>query len=354
MIDEIEREGGPHPNAGIEKVAPGGGKKTLVWGAIAAAVVVVVAAGGYLLRDTIFPPNEVAVGNTEGVQAAAAAPQAQLTVKSVPPGADVWLNGAFMGKAPVVQQVSAGDVAVMLRQPGYVSMTDTVALVEDEEREVSYSLIELTGRLRIESTPPGAAITVDGAATGKVTPATIENLSVTSPHQIVLQLAGYNTVTFPAVRVEADSTTTLSRAFSRQTSPLTVVSQPAGAEIWIDGSQAGVTPHALERVSYGRHDVTVRLDGYAEWSQAIEIPAPGNRLDVQLVALAPGTIVISVQPWADVYVDGNQIAKQLPYFSHSLPPGLHVIELRNPAYETHSVERRVASGDTLWIRHKFE
>jgi len=351
VIGEIERNGGPAANAGIKKAATGGGRKKAVWGAIAATAAVVVV-GGYFLRDVLIPPPENPV-NTAIVQPTAAAARADITVKSEPPGADVWLDGAFMGQAPVEQQVPAGDVAVMLRRSGYESVTDTVTLVEDESRSVSYALVEMTGQLRIESTPPGAAIRVDGAATGRMTPATIEGLSVNSAHQIVLQLTGYNSGRYSAVRVEANSTTPLKHTFSVQMSPLTVASQPVGAEIWIDGKQAGVTPQALQRVSHGQHDVMVRLDGYADWSRALEIPVPGDRLDVELVALAPGRILFSVQPWADVYVDGSRVAQNVSFYELSYSPGSYIIELRNPDYDAFSREYRIVSGETLRIDHTF-
>jgi hypothetical protein len=352
VIDEIEREGGPDPNAGIQKVEAGGGKRTVVWGAIAAAVVIV-AVGGYFLRDTLFPPPESAVGN-QAAQTIVPVAQAQIAVASDPPGADVRINGAFMGQTPLEQeQVPAGDVVVTLRRSGYELMTDTLALAEDDSTAVNYTLVELTGRLRIESTPSGAAITVDGMETGQVTPATIENLSVISTHQIVLQLAGYNPRVYSAERVEADSTRTLSHPFSRRTASLTVVSQPAGAEIWIDGTQVGATPLPIERVSYGQHKVTVRLEGYAEWSQTLQIPVPDNRLEVALDALAPGTIVFSVTPWADVYIDGKLVVEKVLFRELPYRPGSYVIELRNPGFETHSQEYRVVSGETLRIEYTF-
>ncbi len=54
-----------------------------------------------------------------------------LVVSSTPSGADVYLNGRWMGRTPLHASVSAGDHRLSLRQDGYESIARTVRVVAD-------------------------------------------------------------------------------------------------------------------------------------------------------------------------------------------------------------------------------
>jgi hypothetical protein len=58
---------------------------------------------------------------------------------------------------------------------------------------------------------------------------------------------------------------------------LTVVSEPAGAAVYLDGAFHGETPVAVDRVGAGDHRVRVVKDGYLENSRVVSVPAKGAR-----------------------------------------------------------------------------
>lgn len=65
---------------------------------------------------------------------------------------------------------------------------------------------------------------------------------------------------------------------------LHVTSAPAGAEVWVDGRRAGLTPFAGE-LTAGRHRVEVRKPGHRAELRTVEIDAGGDeRLRVDLAA----------------------------------------------------------------------
>ncbi len=57
-------------------------------------------------------------------------------------------------------------------------------------------------------------------------------------------------------------------------------SNPAGADVLIDGEFVGNSPASL-KLSAGKHTVTVKLSGYKDWSREITVQ-PGS--EVQLTA----------------------------------------------------------------------
>lgn len=95
-------------------------------------------------------------------------------------------------------------------------------------------------RLDIRTVPAGAAISVDGAVTGRRTPAVVSLSS--RPERIGLTLDGYEPID-AAVADTADARMSLTYRLRRL---LQVHSQPAGARIVIDGRDTGlVTPAAV-------------------------------------------------------------------------------------------------------------
>jgi serine/threonine-protein kinase len=67
------------------------------------------------------------------------------------------------------------------------------------------------------------------------------------------------------------------------------------------------------------------------------------------VALDPdraGYIRVVVDPWAEVYVDGQKVATTPTARAIPLPPGRHFIKLSNPYYDDVDRELRIRTGET--------
>jgi formylglycine-generating enzyme required for sulfatase activity len=88
--------------------------------------------------------------------------------------------------------------------------------------------------------------------------------------------------------------------------PVTLDSEPAGAEVLVGEDVVGTTPVEFELAS-GAHELTVRLDGYKSWRQRVEVE-PDTPLALPPVTLeaADGRIRVSSEPaGATVLVDGR-------------------------------------------------
>ncbi len=128
-----------------------------------------------------------------------------------------------------------------------------------------------TGTLVITSDPPGAEVTVDGRAQPP-TPTVLEGLSLHQPHTVVLQAPDRRSVTRtmtpdlwrPAMRLDAVLPPALG--------VLVIESEPAGADVRVDGRLVGRTPISLAGVALGeRHRVDLSLPG-REIDQFVVLP----------------------------------------------------------------------------------
>lgn len=134
------------------------------------------------------------------------------------------------------------------------------------------------GVLTIESIPPGARVTLDDEETGKTTPLTVENLESQVVHDLRLELGNEAPVT-STVAIKAGQKQTITLSFPDAVVPLSVKTDPAAAELFVDSRPIGFTPLSLT-VQVGR-ELQLRLNraGYVEHIRAI---VPERRKPIEI------------------------------------------------------------------------
>ncbi|MCQ9379854.1 PEGA domain-containing protein [Methyloversatilis sp. XJ19-49] len=70
-------------------------------------------------------------------------------------------------------------------------------------------------------------------------------------------------------------------------------------------------------------------------------------------ALQLGTLRVNVLPWGEVSVAGAHHGAAPPERNLMLAPGVHVLEIRNPAFAPHTQRVEVRAGEETRIRHDF-
>jgi len=134
--------------------------------------------------------------------------------------------------------------------------------------------ITQTGSLNIETDPPGAEVRIDDIVRG-TTP-----LALTLPeghHRVVVQ-RGSN-----AKQLDVEVVASAAKAYhiewpqpaaapaiSAVTGSLSVVSDPPGSSVIVDGTQRGQTPLTIRELSAGRHNVLVR-NSSATYQRSVQV-----------------------------------------------------------------------------------
>ena len=128
-----------------------------------------------------------------------------------------------------------------------------------------------TGKIFVSSRPDSALIFLDGQNTFRWTPDTLKNVPV-GFHIIKVQKSGYEALTDSIpIQLKADSVASVSFTLKKliYLGQLAINSQPAGAEIFIDGQSTGhYAPDTLQ-LSPGIYTVRLKKNGF----QPIEIEA---------------------------------------------------------------------------------
>ncbi len=135
------------------------------------------------------------------------------------------------------------------------------------------------GVLDVETTPPGAAIWLDGDRRSERTPATLRQLPVGATYTVKLAADGYAphveqvrlTTAEPHGRLQA----TLERPSADSFAVVNVRTIPAGAHVLFDGTDTSeTTPATVPRIEPGiEHTLVLTLDGYVTRSVPLTLRA---------------------------------------------------------------------------------
>ena len=182
--------------------------------------------------------------------------------------------------------------------------------------------------LQVTSTPPGAAMSLDGQDTGQTTPAPIP-LGEPYPQMIALSLDGYESVSEPVPQAEGDSVEMAFELIREETFGRVVLSGPYRFEVWIGDRRI--------READSEHDVTLRTGtatlrivnrGYSlDRRFTIEV-AEGAR--EQLIAPALGSVTVLTNPGnCEIFLDAQTIGYQ-PISQRQVAPGTYAVSRRCP------------------------
>ncbi len=211
-----------------------------------------------------------------------------LTISSTPQGAMVFIDNVAKGITPVtLTDTETGTHQLLLRKTGFDDYTRTI-LIEPATpvtvgATLSKSLPETTppsastGSIAVTSSPLGAMVFVDGIPRG-TTPVILPEIP-TGNHRVTLSFKGYDdwnhTISvgsgqMAAINAELDATKEI-------TGSLAVITDPPGAEIYIDGNFKGVSPVTIQGLSAGMHTILLTLQEYTDNSTTITITAGQTR-----------------------------------------------------------------------------
>jgi len=191
-----------------------------------------------------------------------------LSINSIPQGAEVYLNGVYRGKTPlVINNINPGRYQIQLRLKGYKDYVGFVDVYSGQISTYNFTLVPLLATLNVFSTPSGADVYINGVYKGK-TPLSVSDLSAGS-YNVRVTLSGYEDY-YETVYLESGDVKQLNVTLKPISSEINIDSQPRGARVYIDGKYQGTTPITLY-LREGRYTLTLSLEGYNDLTTEIVV-----------------------------------------------------------------------------------
>jgi hypothetical protein len=213
------------------------------------------------------------------------AAQATLSIDSDPRGAEVYVEGRYVGTTPVRTGVQPGNRTVRLERDGYRSWERSFRLSPRETLSIDADLeaVPQTGTVRFESTPSGADVFVDGRFLG-TTPLGAREYRP-GRYDVDIELDGYRPerTTF---RVEAGERRTVSVTLQPRLGALEVIGNVGGARVFLDGREVGRLASgsgrlAIDELQPGERELTLVAPGYDTIVTTVEVEA-GETNEIRL------------------------------------------------------------------------
>jgi hypothetical protein len=265
----------------------------------------------------------------------------------IEPLPDEWSleGGWFMPKIGDRYLVRSGEYRVQADKEGYHDLSETFT-VSAASNEFSFVMKELPGVVRIVAVAPRLDHTVQVAVDGKPVGATpLEIKLERGDHHVVLSGDPYLTQKLSfSVRGKGEKQK-LEIPMVPNWIEVSLRSNPAGAQVSVDGKSVGETPLKVE-LKIGRHQLSVSHKGYKPWTSEVDVKAqtPLNIPEIVLVR-ADGTLVLSSEPpGANVNVDG-QYKGQTPLELTLSPDVAHRLLLQKAGYDAIEQDVRVKSEE---------
>ncbi len=275
---------------------------------------------------------------------------ATLSIHSDPPGANVLVDDALVGRTPYQGELRPGQHTIAVEAEGRLREERKVSAREGRDASFSFALAPLprTAAVAVDSGPVGARVLVDGKERGR-TPLVAALLP--GRHQLLLQLEGRRDVgTEFDMPKDRDLWIRLDLPIAdRSASRLTVSSAPNGAVLFVDGVEVGLTPWSGP-ARPGFHTVAVLTPGFVKDERTVQVQ-PYRDTDLAFAlnrAPGPARLHVETEPPAQVRVDGQDLGPSP--LTIEVPPGEHEVQVALEGHRTVAQQLTLDPGQGLSVR----
>lgn len=231
--------------------------------------------------------------------------------------------------------VFPGTYEVRAQRSGFRDLTRLLDIDFGSRLSVAFQMQKLPGWLDIRSPPvDGAQVRIDGSLVGSTPLSSIEleagqyELSITLdrylPHKQTLVVEGMGERQVLDVELQPAWGT------------VTVVSEPPGADVWLDGEAMGKTPLKLEPMP-GQYTLKIAKDGWRSASAVVPIES-GTATELPVFRLAKSDAVLKLSSKPDgarVRFDDRDVGKT-PLDLELVTGKQHVLKVSKPGFVTQS------------------
>ncbi len=185
-----------------------------------------------------------------------------------------------------------------------------------------------TGDIYIVSNPSRSVIYIDGKQTEWVTPKLLEGVTA-GKH--VIEARNGELVARKEIDLKKGGIENIDLKLGKITVPVKITSEPAGASIYINDRESGVTPMVVN-VPAGSHKVRVRKSGYEEYSDSLAIREGEASKSLQAALRRLFTLTVKPVLPKDVTAKSVEVIvddkiRRNDRLSLELPEGKHIIKV---------------------------
>jgi len=238
-------------------------------------------------------------------------------------------------------KVEPGVNVFTFNAPGFQAITSyRLAMPKKAAITVDITVLEpgagARGTLAIETSPPGATITLNGVTLADKTPVILPNQPTGSNIvRIEVNESDYSPVDTTFI-IDADQTTRLDVALPRLRTSLRVTSDPPGALVVLDGVELGTTPLTRSDLTPGEKTLLLSLKDYETNTQPVRLRAGEIATVNAYLVRTTGRIEVTTDPSrAEISLDGVAIGiySGSPLVIDKLEPGRYKIGVTLEGYE---------------------
>ena len=274
-----------------------------------------------------------------------------VTIRTEPPGALVLLQDHIKKSPATFDDLEPRKYKLRVMSPGYDPIETVIDLGSGKSFEPPvFRLARSKGALDIQSDPPGAQFSLtseDGQISRPgVAPEKIVDLP-TGKYALIAKHGDWEMR--DGIEILRGETARKSFAFVNGT--ISVTSEPAGAEVLVDGTLRGRTPLRIE-LPARPHELVAQLDGWPAERQTLVVE--GRHENSAHFVFANGSVKITSAPGgATVLGNGHELG-QTPLVIEEVKPGQVNYDLRLAGYKLTSITGQVEPQQQTFLAARLE
>lgn len=263
-----------------------------------------------------------------------------VTIETQPVAQHVALRGGLAVAVGGRHLALPGEYEAEISEPGYATLRAPLTVRDEPNQVFRFRLQKLPGRLSVQS-PVAARVSVDGRELGS-TPGEFK----LPPGQYEVVVAAPRHLPYSAA-VDIEGGDRLQTLVARPVpawASVTVTTEPAGAEVFVDGQSRGTAPARLE-LDAGSHRVELRQAGFKPWVTDVQVVAnePQEIGPVRL-GLPDGTLVVRTEPAGASVSVGGAYRGRSPLTIDVRPDTPLAVVATREGYEPATRQLEVGSG----------
>ena len=216
-------------------------------------------------------------------------------IRTNPPGANVYIDETFKGTTPYSEsELIIGEHIIRIEKDKFLKETKTVSVKENENHRVEFSLRSYK-KVRIESDPKNARLTVNGNYIGK----TPEELKLpVGENSILLEKDDHEDLQKTIVISEKQNRYSFSLDLLKF--QLNITSNPPGADVFVNKLKVGNTP-TNSRHENGRHRIKISKEGFYPKRKKVKIDDASKDFHLEIKSMIKAYLNVLYMPKTTEY-----------------------------------------------------